>query len=171
MLLRASLAMKPIYKWIAACVALLIIFYLIWRYILPQNLIAKLEGFSAKPYADGAGYSTGFGHQILPGEEYLMGAVLSLDDAKNLLLKDISTRYAPAVDSLIRGLGYTAPQRAALISFHYNTGRISALKPFILARDFAGLRGKMNEYVRYKGAVNSGLVKRRALETSYFPVA
>lgn len=51
-------------------------------------LLKELEQFSSKAYYDFKGYSTGFGHLIKQGEEYLMKGVTP-EQAEHLLINDV----------------------------------------------------------------------------------
>lgn len=156
------------YKWWIVGAVLALFAFIIWRFKLPQILIARLESFRATAYPDGEGMSIGYGHQIQPTESRLRTAVLTKTEASALLAADIEKRYAPAVDAAIAGLGFTVAQRAALISFHYNTGAINKIAPVLRTKNKAAIAAKMKEYRIYKGQVNAGLVARRAEEARAF---
>ena len=57
------------------------------------ELLKKSEGFRDRIYADVAGFRTvGFGHRLLPGEEYPNG--INLAQAETILRADIAVAEA-----------------------------------------------------------------------------
>jgi len=86
--------------------------------------IKQREQFSAMPYPDANGYSVGYGHFILPGEDFSQG--VSVDVASQLLAHDVAWAQ-DAVNATI-----TAPltQNAynALVSFCFNVGKTQFVK-------------------------------------------
>lgn len=79
------------------------------------------EGFSATAYPDNGHMSIGYGHQIKPGEEYLLNATITKEQANDIFAKDFQT-YKSAAEKIP---GYSdAPQIAkdVLIDMTYNMG-------------------------------------------------
>lgn len=71
------------------------------------KLITEHEGFRAKCYPDGRGYSQGFGH-------YCLGGAISKENSKNILLKEIKRLEAKIPPQ------YNWKERVGITSFIYN---------------------------------------------------
>jgi len=83
------------------------------------ELIKIFEGFRCRAYRDGAGHRTiGFGHRLLPGEEFPDG--LDEAGAEKLLLADLNTAVQ-AVERMVR-VPLQQGQFDALVDFTYNLG-------------------------------------------------
>jgi lysozyme len=93
------------------------------------EFFTREEGIRLKPYPDGQGFSIGFGHQILPGEEYLNQGI-SKDTALELFRKDLNI-VDNAIDRLV-SVGLTFNQRLALGSLIYNIGQGAFAKSTVL---------------------------------------
>src|SRR5271163_2496931 len=93
--------------------------------VLAAGIIAGFESFSPKAYADPPGqtatYSIGYGHQITAGDGFTTTSTIAESDALSLLQSDISSRFAPCVDSAVT-VPLTPQQQAALYSLCYNIG-------------------------------------------------
>jgi len=89
------------------------------------DFLKNSEGLSLKPYKDdkigtpNIEYSIGFGHQIKPGEEYLMNGI-SKAKAVELLTSDLAV-MSNTVNSHI-SVGLQQNQFDSLVHFVYNTG-------------------------------------------------
>ena len=82
-------------------------------------LLKKSEGFRDRVYADVAGFRTiGFGHRLLPSEEYPDG--INLEQAETILGHDIAIAEA-AVERLVK-TSLTQGQFDALVDFVFNLG-------------------------------------------------
>jgi lysozyme len=149
------------------------------------HMIAGFEGFCANLYDDampgcgvGRGNCTiGFGHLVHSGPcngtdaseaPFLTG--LTRAQAEVLFANEL-TRFVNAVRTTIT-VPLSQAQFDALVSFHFNTGRLNALSPSINANNFAAVPGIMNQFVN--AHVNGvavqlpGLVTRRADEGTLF---
>ncbi len=83
--------------------------------------IKGAEGFRANAYPDAGKMSIGYGHQIKPGEEYLLSATLTKEQADAIFAKDLQN-YTNAASKMP---GFSeAPKRVqeALIDMTYNMG-------------------------------------------------
>lgn len=137
-----------------------------------KTLVKNLEGFSPTSYLDAGGRSIGYGHYIKPGEEHLIGAELSPEDAEKYLEEDIKSHQK----SWIGGLREDAPSGvvAALTSLAYNLGPNSeGLKKAVAAINSGDSEGASRIISEYNKAydpkvgskvTNQALVKRRDLE-------
>lgn len=84
---------------------------------------------------------------------------------------DLDTaRYAAEVAAVIRGAPTTQRQFDALVSFHYNTGRIAraTLTRKHCAGDFVGAEAEFGKWIHNDGKVLRGLVRRRAEEARLY---
>lgn len=81
--------------------------------------LKRNEGFAASIYNDNGKPAIGYGHDLQPGESFADG--VSEDQATALLLKDLATRYEPAVNRLVPET-CTQSQFDALVDFCYNLG-------------------------------------------------
>jgi GH24 family phage-related lysozyme (muramidase) len=87
------------------------------------NYIINAESFSPTAYADppnqNTTYSIGYGHQIQPGENYLMSATIDQTQALQFLNNDL----APLIVQINNaGLTFTQGQFDAAIDLGYNAG-------------------------------------------------
>jgi lysozyme len=83
------------------------------------KLLKDSEGFRDRVYADIAGLHTiGFGHRLVPGEEYPLG--IDLARGEKLLAIDIATAEL-AVERLVKVV-LTQGQFDALVDFVFNLG-------------------------------------------------
>lgn len=133
--------------------------------------LQQTEGCSLKPYKDDYSgtsrveYSIGYGHQIQPGEEYLMQGITK-QKANELFLKDI-VKYVKAVND---GLTVQVTQSVfdMLVSFCYNVGT-GAFKKSRLLKAINEQKG--NTYVAalwLKSFITPAvLIGRRAKEVAY----
>lgn len=131
------------------------------------EIIKQFEGFSAKPYPDHKGYSIGYGHLIKEGEVL---ELLSIDEATALLLQDVewaeqAVRTAVSVD-------LDQNEFDALVSLAFNIGagafKKSTLVKKLNSGDFEGAAEQFAVWNRASGAVNTALVRRRAIEADLF---
>ena len=132
------------------------------------KLIAQFEGFSAHPYADAQGYSVGFGHFILPSDnfEYPM----SKKTAYSLLSSDAALAAQVVRDNVIVPL--TQNQFDAIVSLTYNIGSgafsSSTLLKKLNAGDYSGAASQFKVWRKSQGQVLPALVARRADEERIF---
>jgi GH24 family phage-related lysozyme (muramidase) len=133
-----------------------------------QQLIAGFEGWAAKAYPDAGKMAIGFGHQIKPGEEGLLGRSISKEEGQQLLEGDIS-KHEKAVRRETQGLGLNEKMIAALTSLHYNMGRIGdTMTEKLKSGDFEGAAKAFELYNRSEGKVSKGLISRRSQEQAEF---
>lgn len=144
---------------------------------LAVDLCRTFEGFSARPYTCPAGVPTiGYGTTT-----YEDGTKVTLADpsitkarAEGLLRLQLRNVYAPGVARLCPALFTDAvatnrwERFCAITDFAYNLG-IGALQTSTLRRkinegDWAGAKEQIMRWVRARGAVLPGLVKRRKAE-------
>lgn len=139
-----------------------------------MELIKSQEGFSSKSYVDAQGRSIGYGHFIKKGEEHLVGAELTEEQAEDLLKEDIRKHQEPWAGLLNRKLN--GAQMAALTSFAYNVGpgAVQKLIPMINEGKYEDAFAKMREYNKArigpeaKLTVLDVLEKRRDFEVQLF---
>lgn len=146
-----------------------------------RERIMHEEGFSAKPYRDDMGgtprieHSIGYGHQIKPGEEWMMTATLTKAQAGQIFNQDLE-RFETAINKQIK-VPIQQNQFDALLMFTYNLGegKLSKLSPLINAgRDSTEVASRMLQYVYWKGNPKGGdkpfepLVRRRKYEADLF---
>lgn len=138
--------------------------------------LVQLEGFRPAAYKDVGGYSIGYGHLIREGEEHLLRASISQDQAKEMLLTDVA-KHMSWKDGLKRNI--SPSQAAALTLFEYNAGGkgprkivelLNAGKDREAAQVFSRYTKakdpKTGAYVELKGLVN-----RRKAEQKLFQAA
>lgn len=127
-------------------------------------LIKEFEGYSSTPYYCSAGKRTiGYGHVLLPGEDY---ESITQEEAETLLERDLK-KAEEAVDTLV-AVSLSDNQYAALVFFVYNIGVHAFKKSTLLRRlnagDYASVPPQMRRWNRSRGVVNKGLINRRRKE-------
>lgn len=117
-------------------------------------------------------YSIGYGHQILPGEKYLLTTTLTKAQADAIFNKDLLT-YEAAVNRTKRAL--TQNQFDALVSFAYNAGTgalAKVLETWNATGDSVKTTDRMKLYNKWRKdgvlQVHQGLVSRRLKEAAIF---
>jgi len=108
-------------------------------------MIHKWEGKSpgqpwTTPYKDGVTkkgvqlYTTGWGHQVQPTEQYLITKTITVQEADVLLSQDLVT-FSKIVSKQAKLLGLNLSQNQfdALVDFVYGTGNLSTYRSFTLA--------------------------------------
>jgi lysozyme len=133
------------------------------------TLIKRFEGFSAKPYADAAGFPTiGYGHLIRSGEQF--PPVITESQADALLRSDIHIAER-AVLRLIN-VPLTDEQYGALVSFTFNLGgaalQRSTLRSRLNRSDYADAADEFPKWVWAGGKKLRGLIRRREAEREMF---
>jgi lysozyme len=131
------------------------------------GLIKNFEGFSPNPYPDGNGYSIGYGHQILPGENYNL---ITREKAEELLQNDAKIAKE-AVEKYVK-IPLNQNQYDALCSLVYNIGqgafRDSTLLKKLNSKDYESAGKEILRWNKYKKEIHQGLVNRRNLERKLF---
>jgi lysozyme len=135
------------------------------------KLIADFESFSAMPYPDAGGESVGFGHFILPTDNFTFP--MSKNDAYALLDIDATTAARAIKNFVVVPL--TQNQYDALVSLTYNIGvgafKESTLLKKLNAGDYAGAAAQFSVWRKSQGKVMQVLVDHRAHEQEIFLTA
>jgi GH24 family phage-related lysozyme (muramidase) len=129
------------------------------------------EGLRHLAYRDGSGQSIGYGHQILPGENFAGGVTTAQADA---LYKSDMAKAMMVVNKLTAGLGLNSNQTGALADYQYNTGALGNSRILALIR-----AGRLDEAAKAfetsritsGGVYNQGLFNRRLGEEKIFRTA
>jgi lysozyme len=133
-------------------------------------LIQSQEGFSAKAYPDGNGYSIGYGHQIIPGDGLTPQSVITQAQALQLLNSDIA-KVVAAINANVK-VPLTQNQYDALADFTYNEGvgalQSSTLLQLLNSGDYIGASGQFELWTIANGAHNAVLAARRGIEQTLF---
>jgi lysozyme len=137
-------------------------------------LIKEFEGFphSGKPYRDMAGvWTIGYGHTHGVSAH---STRLTMQQASDLLQRDLDGHYAPAVNAL--QLPLNQHQFDALTSFVFNcgTGAISGkmkIGQALRAKDWAAAADALLAWNKANGAPVAGLTRRRRAERAMFLAA
>ena len=132
------------------------------------SLIRRFEGVRLIAYPDVGGvWTIGYGHT---GPDVTRGMEITQEEADALLVKDVS-KFAHGVEKLL-SRSATQGQFDALISLAYNIGLGAFKDSTVLKRFNAGqIPGAAEAFilwVRAKGVIYEGLVKRRAAEIVRF---
>ena len=135
------------------------------------NLLKKSEGFSANPYADGYGFTWGYGHQIIGDIPFGMVGI-GIDDATELLKQDLQARL-DAFNSVNTNTDLSENQIAAILDFSFSTSpqglKNSDIINYINSKDYTGLYNWLqNHYITSKGVPNAVLKQRRLNEIALF---
>ena len=139
----------------------------------PSNLsdagvqaLTQREGFSATPYPDHKGYSIGYGHLILPTENF---TVIDEAQGRSIFMDDVAWAVAAVIHAIAVPL--TQNQFDALVSFCFNVGKTAFSNSTLVKRINAGDSSAADEFGRWvyaSGEVNSSLVARRQGESAQF---
>jgi lysozyme len=135
------------------------------------DLIKQFEGFSSTVYICPAGYPTiGYGHVVKPQEREQFAGGITTEQAETLLRQDVQTAER-AVLRLIK-VPLTDGQFDALVSFTFNLGsgtlQRSTLRRRVNRGDHAAVPAELRKWVWAGGRKLEGLVRRRALEATYY---
>ncbi len=145
-----------------------------------RTLIQNFEGLSLTVYQDQAGkWTIGFGHLIVPGDRYFpYGPVKEITLQEALDQLNIDTQVAQKCVSDHVATDLTDGQRAALVSFVFNTGCEAFTQSTILQDVNAGnFDAAASEFDRWnhvhdpatgKLIASAGLTNRRAAERALF---
>jgi lysozyme len=126
-------------------------------------------GFGA--YSDAVGVLTiGWGHTNSLGRRITSGTVWTQQECNDAFFEDMR-HFEDAVRKLVK-VPLKQHQFDALVSFCYNCGagnlRSSTLLRKVNAKDFAGAAQEFKKWVKAKGRVLNGLVRRRNSESLMF---
>ena len=133
-------------------------------------LIKSFEGCELAAYPDpgtgGDPWTIGWG---ATGAGIRKGVVWTQAQADERLERDL-VRYAADVSKAIGDAPTTQAQFDALVSFHYNTGKIGSatLTKKHVAGDYAGARAEYAKWVNAGGKPMKGLTRRRAAEAELY---
>lgn len=132
------------------------------------SLVEQFEGLRLQAYPDGNGYAIGYGHHILPNENF--GSSISQQTAVQLLQNDLAA-VAQVINSSVL-VPLTQQQFDALASLVYNIGssnfQSSTLLQTLNSGDYAGAAQHFGDWVYSGGVVSQGLVNRRQAEAQLF---
>lgn len=130
------------------------------------DFVKDAEGFNPGSFSDYAQTSIGYGTRAKPGEK-----TITKDEADARLKSELAM-HATRVDKAIAqsGLNLTPNQRAALISFDFNTGAgANVITSSDSIEEIAARLPLYNKVtVDGKKVINKGLVNRRAKELELF---
>jgi GH24 family phage-related lysozyme (muramidase) len=126
----------------------------------------RFEAYPDPGSADGRPWTIGWG---ATGAEIGPGTVWTQQECDARFDHD-SARYAAEVARALGDAPTSPNQFDALVSFHYNTGRIAraTLTQRHCAGDFAGARAEFAKWIYNDGKVLRGLVRRRAEEAELY---
>ncbi len=131
------------------------------------DFVKKVEGFNSGSFSDYAQTSIGYGTRAKPGEK-----TISKEEADSRLRQELSASAARVDNALSQNpdIKLNANQRAALISFDFNTGDGKRLIETSKSIDELATRLPTWNKVTVDGkkVVNNGLVNRRAKEMELF---
>lgn len=133
------------------------------------EIVKEFEGFSPCSYICPGGKKTiGFGHVILPDEEF--DEPLPISKAEEILFGDLH-EAAKAVNDLVTTI-LTQSQFDALTSFVYNIGqgnfRSSTILKLLNKRDYEGASREFERWIYGGGKRLPGLIRRRERERALF---
>jgi GH24 family phage-related lysozyme (muramidase) len=126
------------------------------------------EGLRLKAYPDAGKWAIGFGHQILPGENFSGG--ITKEKADQLYTQDMG-KAAAMVYKLTAGMGLKPNQMGALDDFQFNTGTLgnSRILKLLRAGKFEeAAHAFENSYTTSKGVFSQDLFNRRLGEEAMF---
>lgn len=147
-------------------------------YIEYFNWLRLKENVRYKAYPDGKDskgnqkYAIGMGHQILPGEEYLLNSTISEQKVRELFKSDIEKIVAD-VNSVVK-VPLTRNQKLALVSIRYNVGpggfRSGKLLSTLNVGNYAGVAALIPTFIVTSngGIFSPGLQNRRNSERDLF---
>lgn len=127
------------------------------------KLVKRFEGFREKAYWDHAQYSIGYGTRAKSKSEVITEAQADARLRSHLLA---ASREVDAAAKKHR-LSLNPNQRAALTSFHFNTGSIDRALELAGGRSSA-VPSALQRWRVAGGKVNTGLVSRRAKEAKIY---
>lgn len=134
------------------------------------DMLKRFEGFAASPYADHKGQSIGFGHLIKAGEDFLLGASITEEQASELLAGDVA--WAERAVSAAVSVDLTQEQFDALVSLCFNIGETAFKRSTLVKRlnegDYSAAADQFARWNRASGEVNAALSQRRAREETLF---
>ena len=129
----------------------------------------KFDAYPDPGSRDGKPWTIGWGST---GPDVRRGTVWTRAQCDARFDQDM-LRYVREVDAAIGTAATSANQFDALVSFHYNTGKIASatLTKKHKAGDFAGARAEFGKWIYNDGKPMRGLVNRRADEAKLYSTA
>lgn len=132
------------------------------------SLTEQCEGCELNAYQDQVGvWTIGYGHT---GPDVVAGLTITLEEAQQLLQKDVASAVACVNNSVAVEL--TQNEFDALVDFVFNLGpgafESSTLLRDLNAGDFAAAAAQFDAWDHAGGAVVAGLLRRRQQETALF---
>lgn len=126
----------------------------------------RLESYPDPGSKDGNPWTIGWGST---GPGIAKGVRWTQEQADARFAQDL-VRYADEVSKTIGDAPTDQSQFDALVSFHYNTGKIktATLTKKHKTGDYAGAAAEFARWVRNDGKVMRGLVRRRAAEAALY---
>lgn len=138
------------------------------------DLLHEFEGCRLKAYPDpgsrdGTPWTIGWGST---GPDITKGTVWTQEQADERFVKDINTKYAPAVDAAIGDAPTTQNQFDSMVCLTYNIG-INGLKRSTVLRkhkagDHVGAAQAFVMWSKNDGKTMRGLVRRRLAEAALY---
>lgn len=132
--------------------------------IIQRNESCKLTAYP-DPGTGGKPWTIGWGTTVIDGRPVRPGETITQAQADALFEADLA-RFAKEVEAAIGDAPTTQEQFDALVSFHYNTGKIASatLTRKHKARDYEAAAAEFGKWVFAGGKKLNGLVRRRAEE-------
>jgi GH24 family phage-related lysozyme (muramidase) len=144
-------------------------------------IIKMFEGFYSRAYPDprtgGKPITIGWGStRRRDGSEFRLGDTISREDAEDLLMWQIETKYLPPQEQKIPGWSQlNSNQRSAIISFAYNLGAnfyglsgFRTISNVLKNREWSKIRAAFLLYRNPGSNVEAGLRRRRTAEADLF---
>lgn len=146
------------------------------------SIIKEFEGFRTKTYYDVNAYRGGYGTSIIieniggTPQEATKSTIYTEQTAEITLKYDVETRFKNEVISILTEQNWNKLnnfQKAALISYSYNTGsnrlKTKGIVELITNNDFESVSEEIRSGpITSKGVVLPGLVRRRKIESLLF---
>lgn len=136
------------------------------------SLVKEFEGCQLTAYQDEVGvWTIGYGittsDRDVTGRSIHKGMKISKDTAEKWLKEALTKKYLPLVLKYDKQYNWNQNELDALVSFAYNIGSIKKLTANG-TRSRKTIAAKMLEYIRAKGTVYNGLIRRRKAERALF---
>jgi lysozyme len=130
----------------------------------------KLTSYKDPGSRNGLPITNGWGTTVDEnGAAIPLGAVWTREKADRLFERDIA-KFSKEVEKAIGSAPTTQNQFDALVSFHYNTGKIgtATLTKEHIARNYAAAAAEFNKWIYNDGKPLNGLIRRRAAEAALY---
>lgn len=132
------------------------------------DFIKGFEKFSPRKIPDGSKFQIGWGHNILPSENF--PEPMSMADADTLFNQDVS-KAEQSINSFV-GVPLTQQQFDALVSLVYNIGvhafQLSHLLIYLNQQNYDAAGQEFARWNKIGSTVSAGLTSRRAAEQQMF---